>query len=96
MINIDLKKKDYLKIFFEVFRTNGKDIDKNRELFIQEDNRYVYPNIYNKSEYIINIQRESHEDMYGLPYYGINMNRKKPFLKIKTRTNIYSLFIRPG
>ena len=85
LINIDLKKKDYLKIFFEVFRTNGKDIDKNRELFIQEDNRYVYPNIYNKSEYIINIQRESHEDMYGLPYYGINMNRKKPFLKIKTR-----------
>lgn len=85
LINIDLKKKDYLKIFFEVFEADEEDNKKNRELFIQEDNRYIYPNIYNKSEYIINIQKGLDKDRYGLPYYGINMNDKKPFLKIKTR-----------
>lgn len=88
LINIDLEKKEYLKIFFEVFEINEdeKDIkNENRELFIQEDNRYIYPNIYSKSEYIINIQKGLDKDRYGLPYYGINMNDKKPFLKIKTR-----------
>lgn len=88
LINVDLEKKEYLKIFFEVFDVNEdeKDIkNENRELFIQEDNRYIYPNIYNKSEYIINIQKGLDKDRYGLPYYGINMNDKKPFLKIKTR-----------
>lgn len=84
LVQIDLGKKDYLKIFFEVFEVNEED-NKNRELFIQEDNRYIYPNIYNKSEYIINVKKKVYEDTYGLPYYGINMNRKKPFLKIKTR-----------
>ena len=84
LVQIDLGKKDYLKIFFEVFEVNEED-NKNRELFIQEDNRYTYPNIYNKSEYIINVKKKVYEDTYGLPYYGINMNRKKPFLKIKTR-----------
>lgn len=88
LINVDLEKKEYLKIFFEVFEVNEdeKDIkNENRELFIQEDNRYIHPNIYNKSEYIINIQKGLDKDRYGLPYYGINMNDKKPFLKIKTR-----------
>ena len=88
LINVDLEKKEYLKIFFEVFEVNEdeKDIkNENRELFIQEDNRYIYPNIYNKSVYIINIQKGLDKDRYGLPYYGINMNDKKPFLKIKTR-----------
>lgn len=88
LINVDLEKKEYLKIFFEVFEVNEdeKDIkNENRELFIQEDNRYIYLNIYNKSEYIINIQKGLDKDRYGLPYYGINMNDKKPFLKIKTR-----------
>ena len=88
LINVNLEKKEYLKIFFEVFEVNEdeKDIkNENRELFIQEDNRYIYPNIYNKSEYIINIQKGLDKDRYGLPYYGINMNDKKPFLKIKTR-----------
>ena len=84
LVQIDLGKKDYLKIFFEVFEVNEED-NKNRELFIQEDNRYIYPNIYNKSEYIINVKKKVYEDTYGLPYYGINMNRKNPFLKIKTR-----------
>ena len=78
LVQIDLGKKDYLKIFFEVFEVNEED-NKNRELFIQEDNRYIYPNIY------INVKKKVYEDTYGLPYYGINMNRKKPFLKIKTR-----------
>ena len=85
LINIDLEKKGYLKIFFEIFEADEEDNRKNKELFIQEDNRYIYPNIYNKSEYIINVQKESDEDRCGLPYYGINMNDKKPFLKIKTR-----------
>ena len=41
LINIDLGKKEYLKIFFEVFEANEEDNKKNRELFIQEDNRYI-------------------------------------------------------
>lgn len=92
LVQIDLGKKDYLKIFFEVFEVNEED-NKNRELFIQENNRYIYPNIYNKSEYIINVKKKVYEDTYGLPYYGINMNRKKPFLKIKTRKTFISYLL---
>ena len=42
LVQIDLGKKDYLKIFFEVFEVGEEDNKKNRELFIQEDNRYIF------------------------------------------------------
>lgn len=83
LINIDLKKKDYLKIFFEVFEANEEDNRKNKELFIQEDNRYIYPNIYNSNDYNVEIDGK----IQGIPNNNIGMNNKKPFLSIKTRKN---------
>ena len=68
---IDLAKKDYLKIFFEA----------DRKLYEQEDNRYVMPNIYNNNDF--NIEYEN--TIYGLPDNNISMNAKKPFLANRTR-----------
>lgn len=81
LINIDLKKKDYLKIFFEVFEADEEDNKKNRELFIQEDNRYIFPNIYNNNDYNVEVNGK----IQGIPDNNMGMNAKKPFLAIKTR-----------
>ena len=81
LINIDLKKKDYLKIFFEVFEADEEDNKKNRELFIQEDNRYIFPSIYNNNDYNVEINGK----IQGIPDNNMGMNAKKPFLAIKTR-----------
>lgn len=83
LINIDLGKKEYLKIFFEVFEANEEDNKKNRELFIQEDNRYIYPNIYNNNYYNVEVDGK----IQGIPDNNMGMNAKKPFLSIKTRKN---------
>ena len=83
LIDIDLKKKDYLKIFFEVFEADEEDNKKNKELFIQEDNRYIYPNIYNNNYYNVEVDGK----IQGIPDNNMGMNAKKPFLSIKTRKN---------
>lgn len=83
LINIDLGKKEYLKIFFEVFEANEEDNKKNRELFIQEDNRYIFPNIYNSNDYNVEVEGK----IQGIPDNNMGMNAKKPFLSIKTRKN---------
>ena len=83
LINIDLGKKEYLKIFFEVFEANEEDNKKNRELFIQEDNRYIFPNIYNSNDYNVEVEGK----IQGIPDNNLGMNAKKPFLSIKTRKN---------
>ncbi|MDY3874638.1 MAG: hypothetical protein SO083_05685 [Megamonas funiformis] len=83
LINVDLGKKEYLKIFFEVFETNEEDNKKNKELFIQEDNRYIYPNIYNNNYYNVEVDGK----IQGIPDNNMGMNAKKPFLSIKTRKN---------
>ena len=81
LINIDLGKKEYLKIFFEVFEVGEEDNKKNRELFIQEDNRYIFPNIYNSNDYNVEVEGK----IQGIPDNNMGMNAKKPFLAIKTR-----------
>jgi len=81
LVQIDLGKKDYLKIFFEVFEVGEEDNKKNRELFIQEDNRYIFPNIYNSNDYNVEVE----EKIQGIPDNNMGMNAKKPFLAIKTR-----------
>lgn len=81
LINIDLKKKDYLKIFFEVFEADEEDNKKNKELFIQEDNRYIFPSIYNSNDYNVEVNGK----IQGIPDNNMGMNAKKPFLSIKTR-----------
>lgn len=83
LVNVDLGKKEYLKIFFEVFETNEEDNKKNKELFIQEDNRYIYPNIYNNNYYNVEVDGK----IQGIPDNNMGMNAKKPFLSIKTRKN---------
>lgn len=83
LINIDLGKKEYLKIFFEVFEVGEEDNKKNRELFIQEDNRYIFPNIYNSNDYNVEVEGK----IQGIPDNNLGMNAKKPFLSIKTRKN---------
>lgn len=81
LINVDLGKKEYLKIFFEVFEVGEEDNKKNRELFIQEDNRYIFPNIYNSNDYNVEVEGK----IQGIPDNNMGMNAKKPFLAIKTR-----------
>lgn len=81
LIDIDLKKKDYLKIFFEIFEADEEDNKKNKELFIQEDNRYIFPSIYNNNDYNVEVNGK----IQGIPDNNMGMNSKKPFLAIKTR-----------
>lgn len=81
LINVDLGKKEYLKIFFEVFEVGEEDNKKNRELFIQEDNRYIFPSIYNNNDYNVEVEGK----IQGIPDNNMGMNAKKPFLAIKTR-----------
>lgn len=71
--NIDMSKKDYLKIFFEA----------DREVYRREGNRYLIPNIYNSNQYNVVVRGKT----YGLPDNNQGMNAKKPFLSIKTRKN---------
>lgn len=81
LINIDLGKKEYLKIFFEIFEADEEENRKNKELFIQEDNRYIFPSIYNSNDYNVEINGK----IQGIPDNNMGMNAKKPFLAIKTR-----------
>lgn len=73
-LDIDMGKKDYLKIFFEA----------EREEYQREGNRYFIPNIYNSNQYNITVNGET----LGLPDNNQGMNAKKPFLSIKTRKSI--------
>lgn len=69
--DVDMDKKEYLKIFFEA----------DREEYIREGRRYFLPNIYNSNDYNIEIENV----VYGLPDNNLGMNAKKPFLSIKSR-----------
>ena len=71
--NVDMSRKDYLKIFFRA----------DREEYRREGNRYFLPNVYNNNSYNTEIDGET----YGLPDNNLGMNAKKPFLSIKTRKN---------
>ncbi len=73
-LDIDMGKKDYLKIFFEA----------EREEYQREGKRYFIPNIYNSNQYNITVNDET----LGLPDNNQGMNAKKPFLSIKTRKSI--------
>lgn len=61
------KKYKYVKVFFKA------DI----ELYKNEANRYIYPNLFNSNDY------NEYEDgfIYGLPNNNMGMNSKKPYLK---------------
>lgn len=69
--DVDMNKKDYLKIFFE----------EDKDIYDREARRYFLPNIYNSNDYNVEIENQ----VYGLPDNNLGMNAKKPFLSIKTR-----------
>lgn len=73
---MDLGKKNYAKVFF-VF----SDIQKTREYYAGENERYLIPNIYNNNIYNV----ESQNEILGLPNNNMGMNSKKPFLENKSR-----------
>lgn len=75
--DIDLEKKEYVKIFF-VF----DDKDKTKQLYRQEGKRYLIPNIYNNNDFN---EINDNGDILGLPNNNMGMNMKKPFLANKTR-----------
>lgn len=74
--NIDIKEKDYLKVFF--IKNSRED---TKRLFYTEGRRYIYPNIYNKNDF----NEVCKEGIKGLPSNNMGMNGKKPYLENKTR-----------
>ena len=76
---VDTSGKDYLKIFFE----------EDRDLYINEEKRYVMTKIFNKNDYNIDIN----EQTYGLSNDNLALNSKKPYMEHKTRKNVVSYLI---
>ena len=76
-LDIDMKNKDYLKIFFQFKDDNKKTI----ALYQKESERYLVPNIYNKNDY----NEMINEEVYGLPSDNMGLNAKKPYLVTNTR-----------
>ena len=70
-LDVDMSKKDYLKIFFEA----------PMEQYERENDRYLVPNIYNSNDYNMEINGK----VYGLPNNNLGMNAKKPFLSSRTK-----------
>lgn len=78
---IDTSGKNYLKVFFE----------DDRDLYINEEKRYLMTKIYNKNDYNIDID----EQIYGLPNDNLALNSKKPYMEHKTRKNVVPYLITP-
>lgn len=70
-LDVDLSKKDYLKIFFLY---DEKD-------FEVENERYLLPNIFNSNEFNVKISN----NIFGVPNNNMGLNSKKPYLENKTR-----------
>lgn len=69
--NIDLSKKEYLKVFF----------DAPLEEYQKESRRYQIPNIYNSND----TNQVIGTKVYGLPNNNMGLNSKKPYLAHLTR-----------
>lgn len=74
-LDVDLKDKNYLKIFF-LF---------DEEDFYKEGKRYLVPNVYNSNEYNLKINGE----IKGVPNDNMGLNSKKPYLENKTRDLVF-------
>lgn len=73
---VDLSKKNYLKLFFIY-----DDREKTQKLYEQENKRYLIPNIYNSNDF----NEEIDGTITGLPNNNMGMNAKKPYLGNKSR-----------
>lgn len=70
-LNMKLKVfEGYIKIFF----------DYSKELYEQESERYLIPNIFNKNDYNIKVEN----DNFGLSNNNMGLNSKKAYLEHKT------------
>lgn len=69
--DIDLSKKEYLKVFFDV----------PMEEYQKESKRYQIPNIYNSND----TNQVIDDKVYGLPNNNMGLNSKKPYLAHMTR-----------
>ncbi|NFG62984.1 MULTISPECIES: type I-B CRISPR-associated protein Cas8b/Csh1 [unclassified Clostridium] len=78
-IDIDYDQKDYIKIFFKY------DIEE----YIREGKRYLIPNIYNKNELNIEVNKV----LYGLSDNNMGFNTKKTYLENKSRKLIQPYLI---
>lgn len=78
-LEVNLDKKDYLKIFFML-----ENEQETRNLYAKEYKRYLLPNIYNSNDF--NVEIENH--ICGLPNDNMGMNSKKPYLANKNRGQI--------
>ena len=70
-LGLNLKKKNYLKVFFE----------EEESLYTKEEQRYLVTKIFNKNDY----NMELDDQILGLPNDNLGLNAKKPFLENKTR-----------
>ena len=70
-LDVDLSKKDYLKIFFLY----------DEKYFEVENERYLLPNIFNSNEFNVKISN----NIFGVPNNNMGLNSKKPYLENKTR-----------
>ena len=70
-LGLHLKKKNYLKIFFEA----------EDSLYLKEEQRYLVTKIFNKNDY----NMEYNGEIWGLPNDNLGLNAKKPFMENKTR-----------
>lgn len=70
-LGIEVKGKDYLKIFFKA----------PMQIYINEGKRYLVPNIYNSNDFNQMLSNE----VYGVPNNNMGLNSKKPYLENKSR-----------
>lgn len=80
-LGLDLKKKNYLKIYFE----------DERDVYVNEEKRYLTVKIFNSNDYNLEISGQ----ILGLPNDNMGLNSKKPFLRNKTRKNEVPYLITP-
>lgn len=70
---------NYIKIFF----------DEPIELYEQESERYMVPNLFNNNEY----NKEIEGKIFGLTNNNMNLNSKKPYLEHKTMRNTIPCYV---
>lgn len=75
-LDVDLSRKDYLKLFF-VF----SDMEKTKKAYVREGKRYLLPNIYNNNDFNQVVEGTT----VGVPNDNLGMNSKKPYLENHTR-----------
>lgn len=78
-LNIEIKGKDYLKIFFEF----------PRDLYEKEGRRYLIPNIFNSNDFNIKINNE----IVGLPNNNMGLNSKNLILRIKVGKILFLIYL---